>query len=62
MRGLLEPASWPCVGAQVKDGSHVVTWMAWEPWIEALPSQRRPQSLSSNVLYISIFTLGSNLE
>ena len=22
--GLIEPASWPCVGAQVKDGSHVV--------------------------------------
>ena len=24
VRGLLEPVSWPCVGAQLKDGSHVV--------------------------------------
>ena len=28
VRGLLEPASWPCVGAQVKDWSHVVIWAA----------------------------------
>ena len=28
VRGLLEPENWPCVGAQVKDGSHVVIWAA----------------------------------
>ena len=28
--GLLEPASWPCVCAQVNDGSHVVIWTACE--------------------------------
>ena len=26
--GLLEPASWPCVSAKVKDGSHIVIWTA----------------------------------
>ena len=26
--GLHESESWPCVGAQVKDWSHVVIWMA----------------------------------
>ena len=28
MRGFLEAASWPCIGAQVKYGSHVVIWTA----------------------------------
>ena len=28
VRNLLEPESWHCVGAQVKDGSHVVIWTA----------------------------------
>ena len=28
VRGFLEPASWPCVGAQVKDGAHGVIWTA----------------------------------
>ena len=28
VQGLLESASWSCVGAQVKDGSHVVIWTA----------------------------------
>ena len=28
VRGLLESASWPCVCAQVKDGSHIVIWTA----------------------------------
>ena len=26
VQGLLEPTNWPCVGAQVKDESHVVLW------------------------------------
>ena len=28
LRCLLESVGWSCVGAQVKDGSHVVIWMA----------------------------------
>ena len=28
VRDLLESASWPCVGAQVKDGSYIVIWTA----------------------------------
>ena len=28
VRGLLEVVSWPCVGAQVNDGSHVKVWTA----------------------------------
>ena len=28
IRRLLDPARWSCLGAQVKDRSHVVIWMA----------------------------------
>ena len=30
VRGLLESASWSCVGVQVKDGAHVLMWMAYK--------------------------------
>ena len=30
VRVLAESVSWPCVGAQVKDGSHVVIWTAYK--------------------------------